>query len=222
MTSAVRGSGVPSRDPPTVIGARGRPCGAVGTGWDSRRQPVPTACDESFAQLSGRMSAVPPTRPAKVSALTSRNGFSTVGRHSVHPVGEPFARSPSSCGNTGSEPNTHPRRLPLVPTVMRPRRCQGRQGYPLPDAEKDPFPGWGRGLPCRVICLTAGQHRQQPGCRREAHAPGGSWCLSTCLTPPPPPSRGHHDAGNTALDSRRTGVYPRYRAGQEPLPQGST
>src|SRR5437764_11737433 len=89
MTSAVRGSGVPSRDPPTVIGARGRPCGAVGTGWDSRRQPVPTACDESFAQLNGRMGTAPP----KASAVTSRDGFSAVADIGVQPVGEPFGRS---------------------------------------------------------------------------------------------------------------------------------
>ncbi len=87
MTSAARESGVPSHNSPTAADARLAPW-SVETGWDSHRHPSKQHPISPSAQLNGRMDAVPPTRPAQGSDLTSRDRVTSGGQTSGPNIGE--------------------------------------------------------------------------------------------------------------------------------------
>jgi hypothetical protein len=193
--SAARIRDVPSRNPPPASDARDRPCGLwgrVGTAADTPSQPhAMSPLPSSAAVWTLSRPPVPPrSRPDIPGRVLSG------GRTRVHPFGR-LLFVLRECGQRAK--HRPPRFLPCPSHGDGPRRCRGRQGYPFPTAEKDLFPGWGRGLPRRVVCLAAGQHRQQTGCRREARAPKGAARASALASLSPPPPGGHHGAGNPAV-----------------------
>jgi hypothetical protein len=79
-----------------------------------------------------------------------------------------------------------------------PRRSEADRGYPVSTADSASFGMVDPGVPRQVVCLAAGQARQETECGGEACALAESWCLIACLTPTTA-VRGDHGAGNTGL-----------------------
>jgi hypothetical protein len=126
----------------------------------------------------------------------------------------------------GQRPEHRPPRVPLAPPHgdgVGHGGAEATRDAPFPPLKRTCFRPTHRGTPRRVICLATGQHRQQTGRRHEARAPTNRWRLNACLTPTttgrrrPITGRKHRRQTAGAL-----GVYPHYRAGQWPLPRGST
>jgi hypothetical protein len=88
-------------------------------------------------------------------------------------------------------------------------------GYPVSRPDSACFGMVNAGLPRRVSCLAAAQARQEAESRGEACALANSGCLIACLTARTA-ARGATGGQTRALRPTRTGVYPRYRAGQDP------
>jgi hypothetical protein len=123
----------------------------------------------------------------------------------------------------GSKLITNPLTSPFFPGVTGlPSRSRGREGTPASTADSACFQHVTAGLPHRVRCLAAAQAGQQAKSNGEACTLANSGCLIACLTARTVTRGATGGATRAFAHPTRTGRLPRYRAGQRPLPDGST